>query len=242
MSWLRQIVPEGYAEANLLLTGTSALLMKSGDVDPDGELFRAYVTLGTKRNKTLDDGANLRKLEWELGLYLDEDLGPYIPSRCVKELLRSAATKYRRGEDIRRSLIVVEYRIPLTYEGPRDQDGLWEQGYRKTMKVANAGLNRGRVDRCRPCFENWSLDVDLAYDPEDLDADFLELVVERSQKFGLCDGRSIGFGAFTAELVHGNRSARPSANGKATKTRDKLEEIAHAAAKTRVLAGRGSAG
>lgn len=234
MTWLRRIVPAGYAKADLTLEGTSALMMKSGDVDPDSELARAFQMLGSKRSKTLDDLATLRKMEWQLGLYLDEEVGPFIPGRNVKEMLRESATKWRRGQDIVRSLIVVDYRIPLLYEGPRTQGELWEAGFRKTMKVANAGLNRGRVDRCRPCFEEWRLEAQLAYDPEDLDADFLDIVVERSQKYGLGDGRAIGYGAFIASLSHGE-ATKPQANGSATKDRDRLEEIAHDAARDRIL-------
>jgi hypothetical protein len=112
-SWLRRVVPVGYADATIHLEGTSPLLMNSGEVDRDSELFRAYYLLGQKKRKSLEDEARLREMEWELRIYLDPELGPYVPGKNVKEMVRSAATKWRRGEDIKRSLIVVPYRIPL---------------------------------------------------------------------------------------------------------------------------------
>ena len=232
-SWFRRIVPEGYATTTLSLVGTSPLLMNSGEFDRDGDLYRAYFMLGQKKRKSLDDEARLRELEWQLRIYLDDELGPYIPGKNVKEMLRSAATKWRRGEDIKRSLIVVPFRIPLQYDGPRDQVGLWEGGFRYTAMVANAGFNAGRVARCRPMFNNWSIETELAFDPEDIDADFLRLVVERAQKYGLGDYRP-EFGAFTAAL-DGDVVSKPLVQGNATKERNGVHEDAHEAFKTRIM-------
>ena len=235
LSWLRRVVPPGYARASLLLTGTSPLLMNAGDFDRDSETFRAYYMLGKKRGKSLDDEARLRELEWILALYLDKELGPFIPGRNVKELLRSAATKWRRGEEIKRSLVVVDYRIPLLYEGPRDQAELWEAGFKYEAMVANAGAGSGRVVRCRPMFESWSLAIELAYDPEDLDLDFLGLVAERSPKFGLGDYRP-EFGAFQAELMPGELH-KLGANGSALKPIIREQLLAHLAAVDRIMVG-----
>jgi hypothetical protein len=232
-SWLRRVVPAGYAEATLILQGTSPLLMNSGDADVDSELYRSYVLLGQKRGKSLDDEARLRELEWQLRLYLDEDLGPFIPGKNVKELLRSAATKWRKGEEIKRSLIVVLNRIPLDYKGPRDQAGLWKAGFRYTTMVANAGAGSGRVRRCRPMFDGWGLVAEIAYDPEDLDFDTLCLVAERTQKYGLGDYRPT-FGSFSSRLVQG-KIKKNGVNGSATKKADPVEEGAHAAFRERIM-------
>jgi len=234
LSWLRRIVPAGYAQATLSLSGTSPLLMNNAEADRSGETYRAYYLLGKKKGKSLDDEQRLRELEWQLCLYLDDEIGPYVPGKNVKELLRSAATKWRKGEEIKRSLIVVEYRIPVLYDGPRDQAGLWEGKYEYTTMVANAGAGSGRVLRCRPKFDEWALLVELAYDPEDLDLDFLHLVVERSKKYGLGDGRAIGFGSFEAELLPGDIH-KLGANGDALKLIDQNQLAAHIAARDRIM-------
>lgn len=229
----RRVVPPGYADAVLHLEGTSPLLMNSGEVDRDSDLFRAYFLLGQKKRKTLDDDARLREMEWELRIYLDAEIGPFVPGKNVKEMLRSAATKWRRGEDIKRSLIVVPYRIPLQYDGPRDQAGLWAAGYRYTAMVSNAGIGSGRVMRCRPMFSKWAVDIDLAYDPEEIDPDFLSLVVERSQKYGLGDYRP-EFGSFKATLSSPT-THRNGRKGLGTKDRNGVEEDAHEAFKSRII-------
>jgi hypothetical protein len=234
-SWMRRVVPEGYVRAMLYLEGTAPVLMKSGEADPDSELYRAYILLGKKKGKSLDDERRLREMEWQLGLYLDDELGPYWPGKNIHELLRESATKWRKGEEIKRSLIVVESRIPLQYEGPRTQQELWDAGFRYTAMVSNGGAGRGRVRRCRPCFPGWSLEAEVAFDPEDLDFDLLEMIVERSQKFGAGDYRPL-FGSFRAriELLDVRKNG---ARGSATKPRDEQEEQAHTARKGRILVG-----
>lgn len=226
-SWLRRIIPEGYATATLDLTGTSPLLMNSADADRDSALFRAYTLLGQKKGKTLDDEARLREMEWELRIYLDADLGPYIPGKNVKGLLTEAGGKFKKGATINRSLITVLYRIPLEYDGPRDQAGLWAGGFRYSTMVKNAGFNAGRVIRCRPMFTEWSLHAELAFDPEEIDPDTLALVVERSQRYGLGDYRP-EFGAFQATLTMKNNS-RAAREPLGTKSRNGHEEAAHLA-------------
>lgn len=230
MSWLRGVVPHGYAKGTLRLEGLSPLLMNSPDADRESELYRAYFLLGQKSGKSLDDDARLRELEWELRLYLDDDLGPYIPGRCVKGVLINAAGKYKKGATLKRSLVTLLSRIPLEYNGPRDQAGLWKDGYRYTTMVQNAGFGSGRVMRCRPMFPEWSLSVDIAFDPEEVDPDTLQLIVERAQRYGLCDYRpekAGDFGQFAATLTLDNtsRAERPPRGAKA---RNGHEEAAHA--------------
>lgn len=232
-SWFRRVVPAGYATSTLHLEGTSPLLMSSAEADREGEMYRAYFMLGQKKRKSLDDEARLHELDWLLRIYLDADVGPYIPGRNIKEMLRSAATKWKKGEDIKRSLIVVLNRLPLQYDGPRDQQGLWDAGFKWQTMVANAGYNAGRVVRCRPMFEKWSLDAELAFDPEDLDPDFLHVVAERSQKYGLGDYRP-EFGSFLASL-NAEAITKKAAQGSGLKDRNGQEDKAHEAFKSRIM-------
>jgi len=219
-----RIIPVGHQICQLLLTGDTPLLMSSGEVDRDSDTYVAYRLLSKSRNKSVEDEARLRELEWYTRLYFDADIGPYIPGKNIKELLRSAATKFRMGENVKRSLVIPDYRIPLIYDGPREADGLWKEGFRYTTMVANAGAGSGRVERCRPCFDEWSLECEIAFDPEELDFKLLESIVQRSEKYGLGDYRP-EFGAFQATLTF-MREQRLDMNGDAVKARDKRAEKA----------------
>ena len=232
-SWFRRVVPESYARASLHLEGTSPILMNCPDLDRESELYRAFITLSQKKGKTLEDEARLRELEWKVRIYLDDEVGPYVPGSAVKKCLMVAATKWRMGETLHRSLVTVGYRIPLLYDGPRDEQGLWDGGYRYTTMVQNAGFGSGRVMRCRPMFPEWSLDTELAYDPEEIDSDKLKLIVERAQRFGLLDYRP-EFGSFIATVTVGEIKTTP-VKASAVKNRNGHEQKGHDAMKARIM-------
>lgn len=221
---LRREPPNGYIVHMLTLVGETPLLMSSGEVDRESELYREYRALSKARAKTIEQEAQLRELEWHTRIYFDEEIGPYLPGKNIKELLRSAATKWKLGESVRRSLVVPDYRIALQYEGPRDLKGLWADGFRYTTMVANAGAGSGRVERTRPCFDNWSLQCEIAFDTDELDEDSFIAIIQRSQKYGLGDYRP-EFGAFVAstEFLRQQKS-KVEANG--AKRRDKKMETA----------------
>lgn len=221
---MRRVIPVGYHVCKLSLMGESPLLMSSGEADRDSDTFKAYRSLAKVRGKSDEEESRLRELEWYTRLYYDVKIGVYIPGRNVKELLRSAATKWRKGEDIKRSLVVPEYRIPLIYEGPKKPADLWAARFRHTALVANSGAGSGRVTRTRPCFDEWALECEIAYDPEDLDFSLIEDVVARSSKYGLGDWRP-EFGAFSASVVF-EREQRLAARANGAKPRDKKAEKA----------------
>lgn len=221
---MKRVIPPGHLVHLLTLKGETPLLMSSGESDREGDTYLAYRTLSKARNKTLEQESRLRELEWYTRLYFDAELGPYIPGKNIKELLRSAATKYRDGENVKRSLVIPDYRIPLLYDGPRTAEELWAAGFKYTTMVANAGAGSGRVERCRPCFEKWSLECEIAFDPEELDQHRVEEIVKRSEKYGLGDYRP-EFGAFTSSLKF-VREQRDDARADARKPRDKKRESA----------------
>jgi hypothetical protein len=222
---VRRVIPAGYQVHELHLVGSTPLLMSSGEADRESDTFVAYRMLTKKRGKSLEDESRLRELEWYTRLYYDEQVGCYIPGKNIKELLRSAATKLRKGEDIKRSLIIPEYRIPLIYDGPREPAELWAKKFSYVAMVANAGAGSGRVERCRPCFDKWELKCEIAFDPEDLNLSEVEFAVERAQKYGLGDYRP-DFGSFESSLSF-LRKQREDANADGAKPRDKRAEKAN---------------
>jgi hypothetical protein len=149
-------------------------------------LTREFKELTRKRSsdRTIDDEMSIMHLEWLAGVYHDGEIGPYLPGANVKTALAEAATRWRKGATVRRSLVVVEQRLPLEYAGPRDLDALWSEGYRDVRGAVTSGQNRGRVTRCRPCFE--------------------ETIAEFAQIRGLGDFRP-DFGTFTAEWTEAEK-------------------------------------
>jgi hypothetical protein len=195
-----RIIPDAYDSASLRFEGTAPLLHHADTfIDPTHPLTREFkaLTAKSRATRTIDDEMNLSRLEWLAGIYHDEDIGPYWPGRNVKRAITKAATRFKKGDPLKHGLIVEQFKIPLEYDGPRDLDALWEEGYRDMCGAVNSGISRGRVLRCRAMFEEWTLTFDMSWDPKACDRDTLERIVDITQVRGLGDRRP-EFGTFKA--------------------------------------------
>jgi len=194
------VIPAAYRSATLHIEGEAPLLMHADTLlDITHPLTREFKELTGKdsRSRTMDDEMNIAHIEWLAGIYHEDDIGPYLPGSMVKANLASAATRWKKGATVQRSLVVVQAKLSLEYNGPRGLEDLWEEGYRDMRGAVTSGRNRGRVMRCRPMFEEWALTAEIAYDPKELDRDLLESVCEFAQIRGLGDFRP-DFGTFIA--------------------------------------------
>lgn len=188
-------------DLKLNITGTDPLLMHnarlSDEFDPIVRLMKEITSKRT--NKTDDDRWELRRLEFHGGLYLDKNLGPYIPGQNIERALRDAAVVTRQGKNIQRGVVVLTSRARLEYDGPRDADDLWED--KNYVSSASIKVGTSRVIRTRPMFQEWAVSVDLSLDTEIMDRETLEGIVHRAGKsVGLGDWRP-RYGKFSAELT-----------------------------------------
>lgn len=185
----------------LRLIGVAPLLMHAPSLlDPQHPIKHEYDAItGKGSKKTIADHARLARLEWEAGLYHDDDLGPFEPSAAVKEALRSAAARYKLGSAVKRGITFAETKLPLIYGGPRNRDALYEAGFRDTRAVRNGGISRGSVMRTRPCFSEWELRARLFLNPHEIGVEDFARCVADAQRYGIGDYRP-EFGLFRAEL------------------------------------------
>ena len=195
-----RIIPSAFRRGEVRIDGTAPLLHhKDTLLDPMHPLTRQFKELTAKPSpmRTLDDDMNIAHIEWLAGIYHDDELGPYFPGYAIKRAITQAATRHKRGEPLKRGLVVLAHKLPLIYDGPRDLQSLWDEGYRDMAGAVNSGRNAGRVMRCRPCWEDWALNIEFAYDPKECDADTLVAIMEFAQIRGIGDHRP-EFGTFTA--------------------------------------------
>lgn len=195
-----RIVPSAYREGHIEIEGVAPLLMHADTLlDLSDPITREFKLLAAKssRDRTPDDEMNLAKLEWMAGIYHDDDLGPYMPGANLKEAIAQAASRFKKGATVRRSLIVLQHKLELQYDGPRDLEMLWGEGYRDVRGAVNSGIGRGRVSRCRPCFAEWGIEAEVAFDPSELSVDLIAESLEIAQMRGLGDYRP-EFGLFKA--------------------------------------------
>ncbi len=159
----------------LIGKGTRALLMHNvrlaSPLDPFAKEMARLNKAKPSSKRTDEDRLELARIEFEGGLYIDPDLGPYIPGSWIFKSLLEAARSGRRGKKIEGGLTVVEMVHPIIYRGPRDVDGMWgKDGESEFVDFRTVRVGQVKVDRCRPIFRQWSFEADLMLDPTVIDA------------------------------------------------------------------------
>ena len=197
------------------VTGLTTLLMHNNRL---AEPFNAYkqdidqlVSEGKARGLSKEDKRKVQmkiaRLEWVGGSYMAPSHGPIIPARMLLASLREGAKQEREGKTVARGVTAVKSFFPLLYEGPRDEESLWTAGEPQFPEESDMGstfvdystvkIQKATVMRCRPKFDDWSLEGSLVYSPRVIGRKMLISLLELAGMEGLGDGRSIGNGKYT---------------------------------------------
>lgn len=184
----------------ITITGTAPLLMHNSRLsNPLDPATKALKRATGKRTKTDDDHEEVARLEHAGGLYLDPDIGPFIPADNIWRSLYDAAKKSKRGPKIKEGLFISTDVNPLAYAGPRTADGLWADGNFRFM--ASAKVTGKRIMRCRPMFREWRTEAKGVFDPNVIDLAEIDQIAETAGSLvGLGDWRP-KFGRFIADVV-----------------------------------------
>jgi hypothetical protein len=180
-------------QLSMTLAGTRPLLQHNVRLaDPLEPITQRLGALTSKRKKTLADHEDIARVEFEAGLYFDEQIGPYVKSEAVERCLRDSAARHRLGKAVQRGVLVTSPdggdAIPLLYRGPRDIEALYAD---KTYRLRSAvGVQANKTMRTRPRFPDWRLECLVLVDDAELNAEQLrEIAVTAGQLYGLGDYR-----------------------------------------------------
>ncbi len=201
-------VEEGTVEGQIevikfQLIGKTMLLMNSNaGVNPLNPLVKqkGIITSIRPKNRTDEDIMELYRLDFVLGMYYEEDIGPYVPGVNIEAAILAAAQQERMGPRFKAGVSVVEDKIPLQYKGPRDIQKLWdarEKGFadiRPTKLKASSSLMK-----CRPCFNKWSLSGTVSYNGAIVDHASVKRCIAKVGDIGICDYRK-RYGKSTVEF------------------------------------------
>jgi hypothetical protein len=186
-------------KVTIRLAGQTPLLVHNARLaNPTDPIARAMKAISSKRTKTDSDFETLARLEFDGGLYYHPDLGPYLPGANIAKSIAEGGVVTKRGKAVERSLLVTDFEVPILYAGPRDPDGLWNDGY---FDVASVKVGTSRVMRTRPAFRQWAFEAqaELATDVLNLDA-LRDVAKDAGRLVGIGDGRRLGFGRYEAEI------------------------------------------
>lgn len=182
------------------IKGTAPLLMNcdrySNPLDP---LTKAHKKLHGKRNRTDEEEIALMKSSWLGSLYFNDQQTVCIPSKNIEATLIGGAKKFKKGKLFESGVAVLEDWIPLKHKGPKDIEKLWNQP--EFRDVRGVVLDRRRVQKCRPKFNDWSLEFSVAYHGEVVnESDVIQALEQAGEFVGLCDYRP-RFGRFECEVI-----------------------------------------
>ena len=183
---------------NLKVTwkGTSPLIMHSCQcVNPLHPISVELKKYTSKKKKTEDDLKKISDLEWESGAYWKEGLGLYIPAENVRATLVNGAKEIRKGTDIQKYVDILDLYIPFNYgENLTKQELIDSYEYRDTRPMT---VNRAKVMRTRPRFDQWNITFKMRYDETKIDLDVIMMSLKNAGNYiGLCDSNKYGYGRF----------------------------------------------
>lgn len=173
----------------ITLKGTTPLLMHSCDgVNPLHPITREMKKFTSKRTKTEEDLATISDLEWENGLYYDDNIGVYIPAECIEASFINGGKGNRKGTDIQKYCNVADFRVPLDYGCIKTKEELKADMSFRDVRAVN--VQRAKVIRTRPRFNTWQITFKYLYDENKIDLDTIQQAIEYAGNYiGICDYR-----------------------------------------------------
>lgn len=180
--------------------GTTPLLMHDckcvNPLHPIATKIKEITSKG--KNKTEEDLRLLSDLEFQAGLYWNEQIGVYVPAENIEATICAGARSFRKGQDIQRHVFVTELKIPLDYGENLTLEQLMQNpDYRDVRAVR---IKNNRLIRTRPRFERWRLDFVLEYNDVKIDPQIIIRAIDHAgTDVGLCDYRP-KYGKFVANI------------------------------------------
>jgi len=162
-----------YETMGVRIRGLVPTIMHNGQLaDPMNQWARAIKEITSKRKKTAEDLAELMRLEWYGGLYVDDRGAPCWPGENIEAMLKTAAKTEKMGKQVDKGLRC-NGNWPLIYDGPKTADELWalDPKYRFSKLVR---VGQVKVMRTRPIFSEWELKCELLWNPSKFNAKDLE--------------------------------------------------------------------
>lgn len=178
------------------IIGVSPLLQNNGQMaDQLNPIVKEMKKITSKRMKTDADIEQMAKLEFLGGLYV-QDGKIVIPGEVIEGALVNTAKQFKKGKTML-SAAFCETSFPLEYAGEQDYKKRVDiPECRKTMGVV---IKRNRIMRTRPIFHNWAANIELMYDPEQINLSEIKDILQRAGEKGIGDYRP-KFGRFRVEF------------------------------------------
>ena len=180
------------------IKGARPLVMHNGQTaDPLNRFSKQMKEISGKRKKTDEDYAEMSRIEWHAGLYVDDNHRLVLPSTVVEASIIDGAKKSKLGKAFKSSVFVnddAEVAIEKKY-GKAEE--LWD--YDEFRDVRGVRIGQSRVMRTRPIFRNWAAEFEVLFDDEQVNqSEVMRAIVDAGRISGVGDFRP-KFGRFEVE-------------------------------------------
>jgi hypothetical protein len=192
----------GAKKVTVRLTGRTPLVLHNNQcVNPRNPLKKQISAITSKgKRKTDADLDQLEKLEFLSSLYINDQIGPFVPAQNLRKMMIEAARKEKNGKQFESGAFVNDD-APILYDGPRDFEGMYANPDDFVWTTV-CGNQSASIMRTRARFKQWAVEFEVYLEESLVTIDMLCSALNHAQiSVGLCDGRSIGCGRFKWELV-----------------------------------------
>lgn len=178
------------ATMKISIQSTRPLMMQSETLaNPLSAVTKAHKAVAGKRKKSEDDYMWLLQSEWTASMYHDAKFGPYLPGLNIEACLFEGAKAFKLGKLSKQALSVMDDKVPLDYDGPRDVKTMYGDGGTPFVDVRGVNVSGRKVMRARPLFLRWGCAFTLGYMEDLIDAQDVRRIVEHA-------GRVVGIGTY----------------------------------------------
>lgn len=170
--------------------GVKPLLMHNPQMaNPLNSYARELKKYSSKRNKTEEDHIAMSNIEFIASCYFDKEIGFYIPSENIEACITTGAKVSKKGKTIPLAVTVEEFKVPLIHRATaKDQQELFEEDEFQDVRFVT--VNRAKILRTRPRFDQWSVEFTVKLDTTLLDThEFIQVLNDAGQRAGLGDYR-----------------------------------------------------
>lgn len=188
-----------FQELKIKAIGQADLLMHNIQLaDPLNQFAKDLKKITRKQKKTEQDHAEMGNLEFMGGLYLNDKGQPVAPPNWWEGTLLNAAKKKRMGPVVK-AAVFCDQEATLKFAGPKKVE---KRAADPSCRLATmVTVQKAKVKRTRPLFQQWSCVVVLQYDPEQINKqDVVDLMDLAGRQIGVGDWRP-KYGRFTIEVI-----------------------------------------
>lgn len=164
--------------------------------NPFNEYTKQMKAISSKRKKTEDDLMEMAWIEWRASLYYTGKKGYYMKAECIEAALLASAKDKKLGKAFKASVSVPEDPVFHFEQEALPPEELFKMNEYKDFRTVK--IQRAKILRCRPIFNDWHCDVEIWYEESRLDKRELKEIVEFAGRYiGICDYRP-KYGRFKA--------------------------------------------